>query len=82
MEEVTLKTSSGVKTRMDIVGRDAMGNTCLIECKSSVTAPLTRNQSKAFSEIIKSGATVVGNGKPGFPGGTKIPPTKVNIVRP
>jgi len=25
---------------------------------------------------------VVGKGKPGIPGGTQIPPTKVDIVRP
>ncbi len=29
-----------------------------------------------------SGATIVGKGKPGFPGGTKIPPTRIEILRP
>ena len=33
-------------------------------------------------EIEKSGATVVGRGKPGYPGGTQIPPTRVEVVRP
>jgi len=54
----------------------------LTEAKSSATAPLTANQTKAFPEIEKTGATVKGAGKPGFPGGTQIPPTKVEIVRP
>jgi DnaJ-class molecular chaperone len=82
VEQVTLKTESGVKTRMDIIGRDANGNIVCTECKGSATAPLTPNQKIAFPEIQQSGATVAGRGKPGFPGGTKIPPTKVDIVRP
>ncbi|EPW3854497.1 hypothetical protein QZJ98_13645 [Acinetobacter baumannii] len=53
-----------------------------IECKASETAPLTKNQTKAFPEISKSGATIVGKGKDGFSGGTKIPPTEVIISRP
>jgi len=57
-------------------------NTGVTEAKSSATAPLTPNQAKAFPEIEKTGATVKGAGKPGFPGGTQIPPTKVDIVRP
>ncbi|MEC8230703.1 MAG: pyocin, partial [Pseudomonadota bacterium] len=40
------------------------------------------NQRAAFPEIQQTGGVVVGKGKPGFPGGTRIPPTKVNIVRP
>ena len=35
-----------------------------------------------FRQIEESGAVVVGKGKPGFPGGTEIPPTKVDVVRP
>lgn len=80
--EVTAKTKSGVRTRFDMLGRDADGNISCIECKSSDTAPLTRNQKLAYPEIEESGAVVVGKGKPGFPGGTVIPPTKVEIVRP
>lgn len=83
VEQLTLKTPSGVKTRVDIAGRDASGNgICLVECKSSVTAPLTPRQAQAYPEIEKSGATVVGQGKPGFPGGTQIPPTPVKVIRP
>lgn len=80
--EVTAKTKSGVRTRFDMLGRDADGNISCIECKSSNTAPLTRNQKLAYPEIEESGAVVVGKGKPGFPGGTVIPPTRVEIVRP
>jgi len=54
----------------------------LYEVKSSQTAQLTKNQKKAFPQIEKSGGTVVGQGKPGFPGGTRIPPSKVKIIRP
>ncbi len=32
-------------------------------------------------EIEQSGATVVGKGKAPYTGGTKIPPTKVEIIR-
>lgn len=65
-----------------MLGRDADGKLSCFECKSSDTAPLTRNQKIAFPEIEESGATIVGKGKPGFPGGTEIPPTKVEIFRP
>lgn len=80
--EVTVKTDSGVRTRIDMMGRDADGNLSCVECKSSETAPLTRNQKVGFPEIEKTGATVVGKGKPGFTGGTRIPPTRVDIIRP
>jgi len=80
-EQVTLKTASGTKTRMDIIAQKD-GGCRLVECKSSATAGLTKNQTKAFPEIEATGATVVGKGKPGLPGGTKIGPTKVEIIRP
>ncbi len=79
--QVTLQTPSGVRTRVDMMGNNESG-VCIVECKSSATAPLTKNQSLAFPEIEQFGATVVGQGKPGFPGGTFIGPTKVQIVRP
>jgi hypothetical protein len=59
-----------------------LGQIGLTEAKSSQTARLTPNQAKAFPKIEQTGATVKGVGKPGFPGGTQIPPTKVDIVRP
>lgn len=82
VEQVTVQTESGVKTRVDLIGRDANGNIICTECKASSSAPLTPNQKAAFPEIQQSGGTVVGQGKPGFPGGTVIPPTTVNVIRP
>lgn len=82
VQQVTVKTQSGVKTRIDLMGRDANGNIVCTECKASATAPLTKSQAAAFPEIQQSGAVVVGKGKPGFPGGTQIPPTTVDIIRP
>ncbi|WP_313894282.1 hypothetical protein [Psychrobacillus sp.] len=57
------------------------GNIVIEEYKASSTAPLTKNQKVAFLEILESGGTVLGKGKPPFYGGTEIPPTKINIVR-
>jgi len=67
---------------MDVVSKDASGNVVLQEAKSSATAPLTPNQAAAHPEIGQTGGTVVGQGKPGYPGGTQIPATKVQVVRP
>jgi RHS repeat-associated protein len=82
VEQVTIKTESGVKTRVDVVSKDASGQVKLQEAKSSSTAPLTPNQAAAHPEIEQTGGTVIGQGKPGYPGGTQIPPTKVEVVRP
>ncbi|WP_231654761.1 hemagglutinin repeat-containing protein [Ralstonia solanacearum] len=81
-QQITVRTESGTKTRLDMIGRDANGKIACQECKASDTAPMTKNQEKAFPEIESGGAVVVGKGKPGFPGGTVIPPTKIDIVRP
>jgi hypothetical protein len=43
---------------------------------------VTPGQAQAHPEIQKTGATVVGKGKPGYPAGTQIPPTSVNVIRP
>lgn len=69
-------------TSVDILTRDPGGNIGCIECKSSDTAPLANNQNIAFPLVESQGAVIVGKGKPGFEGGTVIPPTKVQIVRP
>jgi len=83
VEQITVKTSSGVRTRVDAIGLDANGNVVINEYKSSLTAPLTDNQKIAFPEIFESGATVVGNGKGIFSVGYQIPSgTKVTIIRP
>jgi len=81
-QQITVKTKSGVRTRIDIVSKNSQtGQIQCVECKASPTAPLTKNQKKAFPEIEQSGATVVGKGKAPYTGGTKIPPTKVEIIR-
>ncbi len=82
VDQITVKTESGVKTRLDFIGSDKEKGVVCIECKSSETAPLTKNQKIAFPEIEKTGATVVGNGKGDFTAGVKIPAVKVKIVRP
>ncbi len=79
---MTVKTQSGTRTRLDLMGRDANRKVVCTECKASESAPLTKNQKIAFPEIEELGGVVVGKGKPGFPGWTKIPPTKVNVIRP
>jgi len=68
--------------QLDVVSNAPSGDVNLREAKSSETAPLTDKQAAAFPEIKESGATVVGKGKPGFPGGTQIPPTEVEVIRP
>ena len=82
VQNLTLQTQSGTRTVMDVVSTDASGNVALREVKSSATAPLTSNQVAAHPEIGQTGATVMGKGKPGYPGGTQIPPTQVQVVRP
>jgi len=82
VEQITVRTQSGTRTRLDMITKEADGGCRLIECKSSATAGLTKNQTKAFPEIEKTGATVVGKGKGAYPGGTQIPAQKVEIVRP
>jgi hypothetical protein len=81
--QITVETPSGVRTRLDFLARDPVtGEIIGIECKGSATARFTRGQRQAHQEILRYGATIVGEGKPGFPGGMKIPPTRVQIWRP
>ena len=82
VSQVTVKTQSGTRTRIDLLGFDDNGVIKCTECKASANAPLTRNQKKAFPEMESSGGVVVGKGKDGFEGGTIIPPTKIDIIRP
>ena len=88
-EQITIdvETPDGeiVRTRVDAMGYDKETGQLLIqEYKSSVSAPLTPNQEKAF-QLIKDGANahVVGKGKGVFRGGFEIPPgTKIPVIRP
>jgi RHS repeat-associated protein len=79
--EITVRTQSGARTRLDWVTKDS-GTIGCVECKASATAPLTPGQTAAHPEIAQTGATVVGKGKPGIPGGTVISPTEVQVRRP
>ena len=81
-EQLTIKADNGVKTRMDISSKTEEGVINLREVKGSETAPLTKNQKVAHPSIEQSGGVVVGKGAPGFPTGSRIPPTKVEIIRP
>ena len=83
VEQVTINTNQGTKIRVDAIGTDkTTGDILIQEYKSSTTAPLTKNQTKGFPELQSGGGTVVGKGKGIFEGGTQIPPTKVEIIRP
>jgi hypothetical protein len=78
--QLTVRMPSGTKTRLDFVTRDrATGEFGRLECKASETAPVRPNQARAFREMEHNEATIVGRGKPGFPGGMKIPPGRVEI---
>lgn len=82
VEQITIKSKSGTRTRLDAIGIDKETGEILIEeYKASSTAPLTKNQKIAHPEIQTDGGIVVGKGKPPFIGGTEIPPTKIKIIR-
>jgi len=81
-QQITVETQSGVRTRLDFLTQDPVtGEIGCIECKASATARLTTNQTAAFPEIGQTGGKIVGAGKSGFPGGTQIPSTPVQIIR-
>lgn len=83
VEQITIRTNSGTKTRVDTMGIDKQGNIRMAEFKSSATAPLTKNQKIAFPEIYNSGGVVVGKGKGMFTEGYKIPTgIEIEIIRP
>ena len=56
----------------------------LTDAKSSATAPHTPGQEVGYPVIEQNGGVVVGNkgASKGYPAGTVIPPTKVQIRRP
>ena len=81
-EQVTIRTASGTKIRVDAIGYDAEGKLVIQEFKSSQSAGFTKNQKKAFPELAKTGGIVVGREKGKFKGGDIIPPTKVKVIRP
>jgi RHS repeat-associated protein len=84
-EQVTVKPNvEGAKNvRLDNVSTMSNGIK-LTDAKSSQTAGMTTNQKPGYPAIENHGGTVVGNNgaAQGYPAGTKIPPTKVDIIRP
>ncbi len=82
-DQVTIEAADGSRTRVDFVQNNG-GDVSLTEAKGSATAPLTPKQKAAHPQIEQSGGVIRGNKGQniGLPAGTKIPPTKVNVVRP
>ena len=82
--QVTVKSASGVRTRVDLVTETPRGNVKLIESKNGPSARLTPNQRKALPEIQKSGTcTPCGKNaqKAGLEPGKKIKSVEVQIDR-
>ncbi|MCF2709618.1 RHS repeat domain-containing protein [Bacteroides pyogenes] len=81
--QVTIEAADGTRTKVDFAQKQK-GKITLTEAKGSQTAPLTRNQKIAHPQIETSGGTIRGNKgiEIGLPSGTKIPPTKIEIIRP
>jgi hypothetical protein len=88
-EQITIKPNadpggkSPKKVKLDNVSKKD-GEVKLTDAKSSATAPNTPNQKVGYPLIERNGGTVVGKGAAakGYPEGTKIPPTTVDIIRP
>lgn len=84
VEQITIKTNNDTKFRIDAMASDPVtGKLILEEYKSSLLAPLTKNQKIGFPELTQSGGRIIGKGKGVFVGGTKIPPeVDIQIIRP
>ena len=80
-EQVTIRTASGTKIRVDAIGYDAEGKLIIQEFKSSQSAGFTKKQKKAFPELAKTGGIVVGREKGKFKGGDVIPATYGQALR-
>ncbi|MBX3740212.1 MAG: hypothetical protein KF712_04430 [Akkermansiaceae bacterium] len=80
--QITIRShgSSGKKVRVDAVGLSPEKKIKLTDAKASTSARLTKNQKIVYPEIETHGGIVTGEGKGIFPGGTIIPPTKVDII--
>ena len=79
--QVRIMTQSGKTVVGDNVSMKS-GRVKLTEAKGSETAHLNSNQRSGYAEIEQSGGTVVGSGTKEYPAGTKIPATRVRVVRP
>ncbi|MCR5599336.1 MAG: HINT domain-containing protein [Ruminococcus sp.] len=75
-QEVTIRPYDENGNLVDYNVRvDEINNEFFNEVKASETAPYTTNQRKGYELLQKYGGEIRGKGKPGFEGGTKLPPT-------
>ncbi|WP_158812520.1 DUF6572 domain-containing protein [Methylocapsa sp. S129] len=81
--QITIITDSGISFRADHLTLDpTTGEFGGVEAKASQTAPLTPGQEVGIPEVAVTGGTIRGAGKPNFPGGMRLPPFTIRIVRP
>ncbi len=81
-EEVTVVTSSGARTRLDLYVELPNGQRAFLEVKTGPTAAMNSNQAAAFPQIINQGGTPVGANAvaAGIAPGTVLGPTRVWVV--
>ena len=80
-EQVTLVTKSGLRGRVDLLIRDlSTGKVSVVELKASMRALFSKKQKAFHEELSKGYSTIVGDGKPKFEGGLRLPPMSC-IVR-
>ena len=81
--QVTIMPPGGRSVRSDYVAWDPKLNRWrCFECKASASAPDTPRQKENFPKIEQYGGTVRGEGKSDLPGGTFLPPMKIEYLRP
>lgn len=80
-EPVQKQDGSSLRVRMDIVRFGNDGNLRLLECKSSQSASLTKNQKEGFPEMEANGFEIVSD-QDFLPRGYRQGPTKVEVIRP
>jgi len=80
--EITVE-AGGVRTRADLLIRDAQGNMRFVEVKNGPNANLTPNQTTGYPAIRTGGAVPVGGNAAaaGLSVGSPLPPIPVDIMR-
>jgi hypothetical protein len=73
---------SGRLRYVDVATKDKSAGVGLNETKKGATNGRNARQREVDAEIERSGGTIVGKGKPGFPPGERIPPTKTCVINP
>jgi RHS repeat-associated protein len=82
VQNLKVRTSSGVDFEIDVASKNSSGTFRGQEAKASATARLSKPQQAGHPEMARSGATVVSKNKPGYPAGSRLPPTNIEVVRP